>query len=174
MAQPSPKKAKLAASGPQISILQFFFASLLFQFFLSYVITETWTWGYKSKWMYAQNWKYLLVIFPQPSCSLTQTRPLNLTESELARYDGSDPTKPIYLAIECVAIWVTLRFSGDVYDVSANRRLYGPGGGYGFFAGKDAARAFVTGCFKEDLTHDVRGLDPSQLEARLSFSDNFS
>jgi hypothetical protein len=51
-----------------------------------------------------------------------------------------------------------------VYDVSANRRVYGPGGGYGFFAGKDAARAFVTGCFKTDLTHDVRGLDPAQLE----------
>jgi len=51
-----------------------------------------------------------------------------------------------------------------VYDVSANRRVYGPGGGYGFFAGKDAARAFVTGCFKTDLTHDIRGLDPAQLE----------
>ncbi len=57
-----------------------------------------------------------------------------------------------------------LSLSGDVYDVSANRRIYGPGGGYGFFAGKDAARAFVTGCFKEDLTHDIRGLDPKQME----------
>jgi hypothetical protein len=54
--------------------------------------------------------------------------------------------------------------SGDVYDVSANRRVYGPSGGYGFFSGKDAARAFVTGCFKDDLTHDIRGLDPTQLE----------
>lgn len=58
--------------------------------------------------------------------------------------------------------------SGDVYDVSANRRVYGPGGGYGFFAGKDAARAFVTGCFKDDLTHDVRGLDPNQLKVVTS------
>ena len=57
-----------------------------------------------------------------------------------------------------------LIMSGDVYDVSVNRRMYGPGGGYGFFSGKDAARAFVTGCFKEDLTHDIRGLDPKQLE----------
>lgn len=48
--------------------------------------------------------------------------------------------------------------------MSANRRMYGPGGGYGFFSGKDAARAFVTGCFQEDLTHDIRGLDPKQLE----------
>ena len=61
-----------------------------------------------------------------------------------------------------------LRISGDVYDVSANRRLYGPGGGYEFFAGKDAARAFVTGCFKEDLTHDIRGLDPKQMDVTHS------
>ena len=32
--------------------------------------------------------------------SLIQSSPLNLTESELAQYDGSDPNKPIYLAIE--------------------------------------------------------------------------
>ena len=63
-----------------------------------------------------------------------------------------------------VSIPTILTRSGDVYDVSANRRVYGPKGSYSFFAGKDAARAFVTGCFKEDLTHDVRGLDPSQLE----------
>jgi len=35
-----------------------------------------------------------------PGFSLTQTRPLNLTEAELAQYDGTDPNKPIYLAIE--------------------------------------------------------------------------
>lgn len=63
-------------------------------------------------------------------------------------------------------MWVRAKVSGDVYDVSANRRIYGPGGGYGFFAGKDAARAFVTGCFKEDLTHDIRGLDPKQMDVR--------
>ena len=61
--------------------------------------------------------------------------------------------------------------SGDLYDVSSNRRMYGPGGAYGFFSGKDAARAFVTGCFKDDLTHDIRGLDPTQLAVRLYGGD---
>jgi hypothetical protein len=37
--------------------------------------------------------------------------------------------------------------------------MYGPGGGYSFFAGRDAARAYVSGCFKSDLTHDLRGLE---------------
>jgi hypothetical protein len=42
--------------------------------------------------------------------------------------------------------------------VSSNRRTYGPGGSYQFFAGCDAARAFVTGCFAEDRTPDMRGV----------------
>ena len=36
---------------------------------------------------------------------------------------------------------------------------YGPGGSYHFFAGRDAARAFVTGCFQEDQTPDLRGVE---------------
>lgn len=30
------------------------------------------------------------------------------------------------------------------------------------FAGKDASRAYVTGCFKTHLTHDVRGLTKAE------------
>lgn len=36
------------------------------------------------------------------------------SETELLKYDGSDPTLPIYLAIDEI-----------VYDVSANPRMYG-------------------------------------------------
>src|SRR5205814_8845195 len=63
----------------------------------------------------------------------------------------------------CLATARTEIYTLSLHDalpiLSVNRRMYGPGGGYGFFSGKDAARAFVTGCFKEDLTHDIRGLD---------------
>lgn len=46
-----------------------------------------------------------------------------------------------------------------MFDVSASPHTYGPGGAYSFFSGKDAARAFASGCFKEDLTWDLRGLE---------------
>jgi len=43
---------------------------------------------------------------------------------ELNMYDGSDSSRGIYLAV-----------LGSVYDVSAGRRHYGPGGSYAFFSG---------------------------------------
>ncbi|KAL2265799.1 hypothetical protein VTJ83DRAFT_6899 [Remersonia thermophila] len=89
----------------------------------------------------------------QPAWWLKQWRgPLYLTPAELARYDGTDPSKPIYLAI-----------NGTIYDVSSNPRTYGPGGSYHFFAGCDAARAYVTGCFAEDRTPDMRGVEEMYL-----------
>jgi hypothetical protein len=41
--------------------------------------------------------------------------------------------------------------------------MYGPGGGYHGFAGMDASRSFVTGCFSEDRTPDMRGVEEMYL-----------
>jgi len=71
----------------------------------------------------------------------------------LTQYDGTDPTKNIYLAVK-----------GEVFDVTAGRPYYARGGGYGFFSGRDASRAYSTGCFQTHLTHDLRGLTPAQIE----------
>lgn len=47
--------------------------------------------------------------------------------------------------------------------MSSNRRTYGPGGSYRFLAGADAARSYVTGCFAEDRTPDLRGVEAMYL-----------
>lgn len=78
----------------------------------------------------------------------TQRGPLLLTDAELSLYNGTSPTLPIYLAL-----------NSSIYDVSASPHIYGPGGSYHFFAGRDATRAFVTGCFDEDLVPDLRGVE---------------
>jgi predicted heme/steroid binding protein len=78
-----------------------------------------------------------------------------LTQRELAQFDGTDQKKPIYIAVK-----------GEIFDVSRGSAYYAKGGAYGFFSGKDASRAYTTGCFQTHLTHDLRGLSPQQLEVR--------
>ena len=86
---------------------------------------------------------------------------MHFTELELARYSGATPGTPIYVAV-----------NGSVFDVSASPHIYGPGGGYHFFAGRDAARAYVSGCFKDDLTHDLRGLEDMFVTGKSRDEDN--
>lgn len=70
------------------------------------------------------------------------------TVEELKQYDGQPGSKGLYLAI-----------LGLVYNVKKGKKHYGPGGGYEFFAGRDASRAFVSGDFTEEgLTDDITGL----------------
>ncbi|EGR48609.1 uncharacterized protein TRIREDRAFT_77955 [Trichoderma reesei QM6a] len=107
---------------------------------LSYWISngESFFWGQKNKpnYMRVDWWKAKM------------NGPLYLTPEELSAYDGKDPSKPVYIAI-----------NGTIFDVSLGRHIYGPGGSYNYFAGCDAARAFVTGCFAEDRTPDMRGVE---------------
>lgn len=74
--------------------------------------------------------------------------PVLMTKEELAQYDGGPDSKGVYLAV-----------LGQVFDVSKGKEHYGPGGGYGFFSGRDGSRAFVSGEFNEaGLVDDVSGL----------------
>jgi predicted heme/steroid binding protein len=50
------------------------------------------------------------------------------TATELSQYIGIDPSKPILLALD-----------GLVYDVTAGREFYQPGGSYHDLAGKDSS-----------------------------------
>ncbi|KAJ5433888.1 Cytochrome b5 [Penicillium cf. griseofulvum] len=131
---------------------------------LSYYMTssESVLWGYRpwyTRWPVVKQW----VVRKSRSSiherghgrfKLTHTfqkikqGPVTLTPSQLSLYNGTDTTLPLYVAV-----------NGTIFDVSANRMIYGPGGSYNFFAGRDATRAFVTGCFEEDLTSDMRGVE---------------
>ncbi|QCD94864.1 dihydrofolate reductase [Vigna unguiculata] len=86
-----------------------------------------------------------------------------VTEEELKAYDGSDPEKPLLMAIK-----------GQIYDVSQSRMFYGPNGPYALFAGKDASRALAKMSFEErDLTGDISGLGPFELEALQDWEYKF-
>jgi len=71
------------------------------------------------------------------------------TQEALKAFDGSDPAKPVYVAIK-----------GTVFDVSRKRETYGPGGSYALFAGKDASRALGLSSLKpEDAVPDWSTLE---------------
>jgi len=75
------------------------------------------------------------------------------TAEELNEYDGSDPTKPIYIAL-----------FGEVFDVTKGGKHYAKDGSYNGFAGRDGTRAFVTGEFNpKGLRPDVDDLAPRQV-----------
>lgn len=59
---------------------------------------------------------------------LTETLPVFTTDS-LAPFNGEDASLPIYVA-----------FDGNVYDVTAGKKFYGPDGHYHFLAGTDGTK----------------------------------
>ncbi|XP_017557137.1 neuferricin [Pygocentrus nattereri] len=91
----------------------------------------------------------------QPSVDVSADSGRLLRQHELSLYNGRESSKGLYLAI-----------LGQVFDVEKGRKHYGPEGGYRFFTGRDASRAFVTGEFTEaGLSDDVSDLSPSQIAA---------
>ncbi|KAH9294849.1 hypothetical protein KI387_038437 [Taxus chinensis] len=111
-----------------------------------------------------------------------------VTEEELKAYDGTDPKKPLLMAIK-----------GQIYDVSQSRSIADPcdaGFGYSFqsnfrfgvmngyissrsgpyalFAGKDASRALAKMSFEDkDLTGDLEGLGAFELDALQDWEYKF-
>jgi predicted heme/steroid binding protein len=62
---------------------------------------------------------------PKPTASTRHT----FTQTELSGYNGDDPSKPIYLAMD-----------GLVYDVTPGKEYYQPGGDYHYLAGRDSSQ----------------------------------
>ncbi|THU84684.1 cytochrome b5 [Dendrothele bispora CBS 962.96] len=66
------------------------------------------------------------------------------TLEELKAFDGSDPSKPVYVSIK-----------GTVFDVSRKSDVYGRGKAYNIFAGKDGSRGLGMSSLKtEDAVPD--------------------
>lgn len=126
---------------------------LFFNSVFSWIFTRSTTWGYRGRLL---NHRYI-------AFSLFGNY-VNLTLEELSSYNGSDKTLPIYLAV-----------NGSVYDVTNGRDFYGPGSPYHCFSGRDATRAFVTGCLDkfDELTYDLRGLDYEEAKQSVKEWQNF-
>ncbi|XP_073047643.1 probable steroid-binding protein 3 [Primulina eburnea] len=72
---------------------------------------------------------------------------------QLKNYDGTDPSKPIYVAIR-----------GRIFDVTTGKSFYGPGGAYCMFAGKDASRALAKMSKEEhDVVPSLDGLTDKEI-----------
>lgn len=97
-----------------------------------------------------------------PSTTLPPPLDTPIPRAQLSEHTGADPAKPILVAIK-----------GTVFDVTAKREMYGPGGSYSVFAGKDGSK----GLGMSSLKPEVRALSfvcagPGALEsedARLTF-----
>lgn len=125
-----------------LDVLRIIGGILLLNALLSWAFTSTSTWGYNGRWLDPRYLKFRLT----PGY-------VQLSTEQLALYNGTDPSLPIYLAVD-----------GLVFDVTAGKPIYGPGGSYSKLAGTDSARVFVTGCFMkpDEYTYDLRGLDPEE------------
>ncbi|KAI6021517.1 cytochrome b5 [Pisolithus microcarpus] len=93
--------------------------------------------------------KSLKTIMQPPRDDLDPPKCDPITLKELEEYDGSDPSRPIYVSIK-----------GDVFDVTRKRDVYGKGGSYNIFAGKDGSRALGMSSLKpEDARTEMKVLD---------------
>ena len=88
-----------------------------------------------------------------------------MTLEELAKHTGKDG------GAICIAV------DGLVFDVTPAAKLYGPGGNYHVFAGRDATRALAVNSTKltdvVDRPGDKSGLTASQLVALDGWLDTF-
>lgn len=88
---------------------------------------------------------------------------MEITLDQLKQYDGSDPSKPIYIGVK-----------GRVFDVSTAQSFYGPGGSYAMFAGKDASRALAKMSKNdEDVIGSLDGLTEKELGVLADWERKF-
>jgi membrane-associated progesterone receptor component len=96
-------------------------------------------------------------VSPPSQAPLPVGETRDYTAAELSAYDGTDPTRPVLLAIE-----------GRVFDVTPGRSFYGKGGPYEMFAGKECAVALAKMSFEASDAHGDTSVLDSAERAKLS------
>ena len=116
---------------------------------------------------------YQLYYKPAAPATLPREPPAvvfrTFTPRSLLPYNGKDGM-PVYLAVR-----------GRVFDVSAGRNFYGPGGPYENFAGRDASRGLALHSFDEEVLtkdldgplDDLAGLDAEALDSLRGWEERF-
>ncbi|OUM64938.1 hypothetical protein PIROE2DRAFT_42087, partial [Piromyces sp. E2] len=75
------------------------------------------------------------------------------TSEELSQYDGSDPSKPIYISVKRI-----------VYDISSKSDFYKKGKLHNILVGKDSSRALaITSLNKDDARPEYEDLNDDEL-----------
>jgi hypothetical protein len=112
-AERARKRAERERAPPSGSILPKLLLLALFLPALSHFLTGTYHFGLEDsvRPVLRRAWRHPANPFASPG--------REFTPAQLAAFDGADDARPVYLAI-----------GGRVYDVSANRRIYGRGGSY--------------------------------------------
>ncbi|KAF9033824.1 cytochrome b5-like heme/steroid binding domain-containing protein [Panaeolus papilionaceus] len=99
-----------------------------------------------------------------PKDNLAPPKDDPFTTEQLKEFDGSDPSKPIYVAIK-----------GDIFDVTAKAEVYGAGRSYNVFAGKDGSKGLGMSSLKpEDAVSDYSTLDEKDMKVLDDWHSFFS
>ncbi|WVF66585.1 hypothetical protein IAT40_001325 [Kwoniella sp. CBS 6097] len=157
--KPSSTSSSSSAAGSNFSIWRYI-PLILFIPLLSSFLTQSYTFNLSPYFLPTLRRYWDTNPFNPHQIKMREFTPL-----QLSRFDGrgENEDRPVYLAID-----------GVVYDVTANRRIYGKGGSYNMMAGRDASRAFTTGCFETHLTHDTRGLSDQEVAALKHWKSFFA